>query len=115
MDMNLEQVKPVINWIKGHLMIAIMSVLIVAFLFCGWYFSNGMSAQLTEDVAERKKNFQKIEQASKSKVSLPLTNGDFEASGVLNKQLLDSMRTLTETMSGDLASVREATIKHNEK
>ena len=113
MDMNLEQVKPVMNWIKAHLMIAIMSVLIVAFLFCGWYFSNGMSAQLADDIADRKKNFQKIDQASKSKVSLPLTNGDFEASGVLNKQLLDSMRTLTETMSGDLESVRTATLRHN--
>ena len=113
MDMNLEQVKPVINWIKGHLMIAIMSVLIVAFLFCGWYFSSAMSTELTREIAERKKSFQKIEQASKSTVSLPLTDGDFEASGVLNKQLLDSMRTLTEKMQVDLGTAREATLRHN--
>ena len=113
MDMNLEQVKPVINWIKGHFMIAIMSVLIVAFLFCGWYFSSAMSTELTAEIAERKKSFQKIEQASKGKVSLPLTDGEFEASGVLNKQLLDSMRTLTETMQTDLHAARGATLRHN--
>lgn len=113
MDMNLEQVKPVINWIKGHLMIAIMSILIVAFLFCGWYFSSAMSTELTSEIDERKKSFQKIEQASKGKVSLPLTDGEFEASGVLNQQLLDSMRTLTEKMEVDLSAARKATLKHN--
>ena len=113
MDMNLEQVKPVMNWIKGHLMIAMMSILIIAFLVAGWYFSSGMSVQLQDEIADRKKNFQKIEQASKSKVSLPLTDGEFEANGVLNKQLLDSMRTLTEKMKVDLDSAREQSLRHN--
>ena len=113
MDMNLEQVKPVINWIKGHLVIALMSILIVAFLVAGWYFSSAMSVGLTDEIAERKKNFQKIEQAAKSRVSLPLTDGEFEANGVLNKQLLDSMRSLTEKMKVDMESAREQTLRHN--
>ncbi|MEE2681899.1 MAG: hypothetical protein VX641_05955 [Planctomycetota bacterium] len=113
MDMNLEQVKPVINWIKGHLVIALMSILIIAFLAAGWYFSSAMSVELTDEIADRKKNFQKIEQAGKSRVSLPLTDGEFEANGVLNKQLLDSMRSLTEKMKVDLESAREQTLRHN--
>ena len=89
MDLNVEQIKPVVKWIKGHLLIALMSILIVAFLACGWYFSTGMAAELKDEIADRKKNFQKIEQAGKSRVSLPMTDGQFEATGVLNKQLLD--------------------------
>ena len=113
MDMNLEQVKPVMNWIKGHLMIAMMSVLMIAFLVAGWYFSSGMSVELQAEIADRKKNFQKIEQAAKSSVSLPLTDGEFQANGVLNKQLLDSMRMLSEKMRVDLDSARTQSLQHN--
>lgn len=113
MDLNVEQIKPVVKWIKGHLLIALMSILIVAFLACGWYFSTGMAAELKDEIADRKKNFQKIEQAGKSRVSLPMTDGQFEATGVLNKQLLDSMRSLTETMKVDLDSAREQSLRHN--
>ena len=49
MDLNVEQIKPVVKWIKGHLLIALMSILIVAFPVCGWYFSTGMAAELKDD------------------------------------------------------------------
>ena len=98
--MNLEQIKPVVGWIKGHLFIFVMSLLIVLFLGCGWYFSGGLNTQLASDIDDHKKNFQKLDKASKTSVTLPMTNGDFSASGTLNQALLDSLDELsTKTLS----------------
>ena len=113
MDMNLEQIKPAIGWIKGHLFIFVMSLLIVLFLGCGWYFSGGLNTQLVSDIDDHKKQFQQLDKASKTSVTLPMTSGDFTASGTLNKALLDSLGDLSGTMSGDVSKAQELVLKHN--
>jgi len=113
MDMNLEQVKPMIGWIKEHLFIFVMSLLIVLFLGCGWYFSGGLNTQLASDIDDHKKNFQKLEKASKTSVTLPMTNGDFTASGTLNQALLDSLDELSSKMSEDVTEARRMVLAHN--
>lgn len=113
MDMNLEQIKPAIGWIKGHLFIFVMSLLIVLFLGCGWYFSGGLNTQLVSDIDDHKKNFQKLDKASKTSVTLPMTSGDFTASGTLNKALLGSLDELSRTMAGDVESAKALVLKHN--
>lgn len=115
MDMNLEQIKPAIGWIKGHLFIFVMSLLIVLFLGCGWYFSGGLNTQLVSDIEDHKKNFQKLDKASKTSVTLPMTSGDFTASGTLNKALLTSLDKLSEAMVGDIDSAQNAVLMHNGK
>ena len=113
MDMNLEQIKPIVGWIKGHLFIFVMSVLIVLFLGGGWYFSGGLNTQLAGDIDDHKKNFQKLDKASKTSVTLPMTDGDFTASGTLNQALLDSLDELSTKMSDDVAQARKMVLKHN--
>ena len=113
MDMNLEQIKPAIGWIKGHLFIFVMSLLIVLFLGCGWYFSGGLNTQLVSDIDDHKKNFQKLDKASKTSVTLPMTSGDFTASGTLNQALLGSLDELSKTMAGDVQSAKDLVLKHN--
>ena len=113
MDMNLEQVKPMIGWIKEHLFIFVMSLLIVLFLGCGWYFSGGLNTQLASDIDDHKKNFQKLDKASKTSVTLPMTSGDFTASGTLNQALLGSLDELSKTMAGDVQSAKDLVLKHN--
>ena len=113
MDMNLEQIKPAIGWIKGHLFIFVMSLLIVLFLGCGWYFSGGLNTQLVSDIDDHKKNFQKLDKASKTSVTLPMTSGDFTASGTLNQALLGSLDELSNTMAGDVQSAKDLVLKHN--
>ena len=85
----MDQIKPVLEWIKAHLMISAMCLLVIAFIFCGWYFSGGLKEQLASDVQARTKEFQKLDKAAKTSVSLPMTDGDFTANGTLNKNLLD--------------------------
>ena len=113
--MNLEQIKPAIGWIKGHLFIFVMSLLIVLFLGCGWYFSGGLNTQLVSDIDDHKKNFQKLDKASKTSVTLPMTSGDFTASGTLNKALLESLSDLSKTMSGDVENAQNRVLEHNGK
>jgi hypothetical protein len=113
MDMNLEQVKPAIGWIKGHLFIFVMSVLIILFLGCGWYFSGGLNTGLVSDIDDHKKNFQKLEKASKTSVTLSMTDGDFSASGTLNQALLDSLDELSSKMADDVSKARSMVLAHN--
>ena len=68
----MEKIKPVLDWIKGHLLITAMSVLIIAFLACGWYYSGVLNSELSSEVQARKKEFSKIDTAAKTSVSLPL-------------------------------------------
>ena len=49
----MEQIKPVLDWIKSHLLITSMSVLIIAFLACGWYYSGVLNAELSTEVQNR--------------------------------------------------------------
>ena len=109
----MEKIKPVLDWIKAHLLITAMSVLIIAFLACGWYYSGVLNAELSSEVQARKKEFSKIDTAAKTSVSLPLTDGSFSGNGTLNKQLLDSLRVLSEQMSSDVEKARVAALEHN--
>lgn len=113
MDMNLEQIKPAIDWTKGHLFIFVMSLLIVLFLGCGWYFSGGLNTDLVSDIDDHKKNFPKLEKASKTTVTLPMTSGDFTASGTLNQALLNSLDELSSKMSEDVTEARRMVLTHN--
>ena len=109
----MEKIKPVLDWIKAHMLITAMSALIIAFLACGWYYSGILNTELSSEVQARKKEFSKIDSAAKTSVTLPLTNGSFTGNGTLNKSLLDSLQVLSEQMSADVAKARVAALEHN--
>ena len=109
----MDKIKPVLDWIKGHLLITTMSVLIVAFLVAGYYFSAQQNEGLKSAVDARKREFQKIEQASKTSVSLALTKGTFSGQGALNQRLLDSLSVVTTKMGSDVLEARAQALAHN--
>ena len=90
-----------------------MGLLIIAFIACGWYFSGSLNQDLKSQVDSRKQLFQKLDRASKSSVSLPLTEGSFSANGTLNKSLLESLEVLSEKMSTDVVEARKTALAHN--
>jgi hypothetical protein len=109
----MEKIKPVLDWIKAHLLVTTMGALIIVFLACGWYYSGVLNTGLNSEVQARKKEFSKIDTAAKTSVSLPLTNGNFNGNGTLNKQLLDSLQVLSEQMSDDVTKARAVALEHN--
>jgi hypothetical protein len=109
----MDKVKPVLDWIKGHLLISAMGLLIIAFLGCGWYYAGILNGELSSEVSDRAKEFSKLTSANEASVTLPLVDGSWTAKGALNEKLLESLTVLSDRMSEDVEGARKAALMHN--
>ena len=109
----MDKIKPVLDWIKGHLLISAMSLLIIAFIACGWYYAGALNVELKTEVTDRIKEFQKVETAAKAPVKLTLVDAGVNGSGTLNKQLLDKLDVFATRMGSDLDEAKVSVLLHN--
>jgi hypothetical protein len=106
--------KPVLEWVKSNVLIVVFAAVAIASLGLGWWFSSSLNASVRSEASARAAKLNELAALERSTVTLNLPGREPKTSSVvINQQILDQYREISEKLRADADRVRARALEIN--
>jgi hypothetical protein len=104
----------VLEWVKTNVFTVVFLAVMVAALVALPIIASSLNAKIADDLQERNRKLSELESLERTNVSISFVNGPtIQQSTLVNQNLLERYKEVTEAQAEDAEEVREAAIEHN--
>lgn len=108
--------KPVLDWVKSNVLVVVLGVVAIGSLVAGWVFSDSMVASTRTKEEARAKKISELASLEKSNITLAIPGKEpTTRQVVINQEVLDEYRKVTEQLKGDADQVHQLALARNKR